>query len=486
LYRPEKNSVWKSLDWLVCSLYLVLALVGCLSIYGASYDFDNAGFFNFGQRSGMQLIWLASSIVLAVFILLIDANNFFSWSFLIYVGMIGLLLLTIVVGTEVKGSHSWLSLGPIKVQPAEFSKFAVALMLARYMSSYNFNMKSLRSVVTLTGIILLPVGLIFLQNETGSALVFFSLMLMLYREGMPGFILFVVVCLATFFVVGLKYGETYFLGATVTGQFVVLLLVFLLVCGMVMVYRNDRTTTRFLLLTNIPLLLVGILVNAFGWGYFNLYYLQLGLLAFSFLYLALQSILYRISQYVLIGLFAVFAAGFLYSTDYVFNDVLEPHQQIRIKVLLGMEDDPSGAGYNVNQSKIAIGSGGFFGKGFLNGTQTKLKYVPEQDTDFIFCTVGEEEGFLGSIFVLGLYLALLLRLIEMAERQRSAFSRIYGYCVVSILFFHIFINVGMVLGLLPVIGIPLPFISYGGSSLWAFTILLFIFLRLDADRSQRR
>jgi len=195
---------------------------------------------------------------------------------------------------------------------------------------------------------------------------------------------------------------------------------------------------------------------------------------------------YRSSTYLLIGVFAFFSAGFLYSTDYAFNEVLEPHQQIRIKVLLGMEDDPSGAGYNVNQSKIAIGSGGFLGKGFLNGTQTKLKYVPEQDTDFIFCTVGEEEGFIGSFFILALYVALLLRLITLADRQQSAFSRIYGYCVVSILFFHVFINVGMVLGLMPVIGIPLPFFSYGGSSLWAFTILLFIFLRLDADQQQRR
>jgi len=265
-----------------------------------------------------------------------------------------------------------------------------------------------------------------------------------------------------------------------------LLLIFFIICGMVVVYRRDLLTTRFLLWTNVPLLLAGILVNAMGWWVFNLCYLQLALLAFSFLYLVLQSIRFRVSHYLLIGIFTLVSAGFLYSTDYGFNQVLEPHQQIRIKVLLGMEDDPSGAGYNVNQSKIAIGSGGLLGKGFLNGTQTKLKYVPEQDTDFIFCTVGEEQGFLGAIVILALYLTLLLRLIEMAERQHSAFSRVYGYCVVSILFFHIFINIGMVLGLMPVIGIPLPFISYGGSSLWAFTILLFVFLRLDADRSQRR
>lgn len=478
--------MWRSLDWLVFALYLLLALAGCLSIYGASYDFDNAGFFNFDQRSGMQLIWLGSSLFIGICILLLDANYFFSWSVFIYLGIIFLLMLTVVLGTDVKGSHSWLVLGPLRIQPAEFAKFAVALLLARYMSAYSFNIKSLKGYLGVAGIILLPVGIIFLQNETGSALVFFSLMLMLYREGMPGIILFAVVCLATFFVVGLKYAALTIFGATVVGQFAVLLLIMIVVIGMVLIYRRDEQTTKTLLFTNIPLLLLGIMFNAFGWWVFNLCYLQIGLIVFSFIYLGFQTLRYHTSEYVLIGVFALFSASFLYSTDYAFNEVLEPHQQIRIQVLLGMEDDPSGAGYNVNQSKIAIGSGGLFGKGFLNGTQTKLKYVPEQDTDFIFCTVGEEEGFLGSVFILGLYVALLLRLIAMAERQRSAFSRIYGYCVVSILFFHVFINVGMVLGLLPVIGIPLPFISYGGSSLWAFTILLFIFLRMDADRSQRR
>lgn len=484
--RLDSNSVWRSLDWLVFALYLLLALAGCLSIYGASYDFDNAGFFNFDQRSGMQLIWLGSSLFIGICILLLDANYFFSWSFVIYIGIVFLLLLTVVLGTDVKGSHSWLVLGPLRIQPAEFAKFAVALLLARYMSAYNFNINSLKGFLGVAGIILLPVGIIFLQNETGSALVFFSLMLMLYREGMPGIILFAVVCLATFFVVGLKFAALTFLGVTVVGQFAVLLLIMVIVIGMVLIYRRDEQTTKVLLFTNIPLLLLGILFNALGWWVFNLCYLQIGLIVFSFIYLVFQTLRYHTPEYLLIGVFALFSATFLYSTDYAFNEVLEPHQQIRIQVLLGMEDDPSGAGYNVNQSKIAIGSGGLFGKGFLNGTQTKLKYVPEQDTDFIFCTVGEEEGFLGSVFILGLYVALLLRLIAMAERQRSAFSRIYGYCVVSILFFHVFINVGMVLGLLPVIGIPLPFISYGGSSLWAFTILLFIFLRMDADRSQRR
>jgi Bacterial cell division membrane protein len=486
LYRADKKSVWKSLDWWTVTLYVIIALVGCLSIYGASYDFDHPGFFDFSQRSGKQLVWLGLAICIGVAILLVEANSYFSWSFLIYIGMIGLLALTIVVAPDIKGSRSWLVLGPVNVQPAEFAKFATSLALARFMSSYNFSLTTPKNFMTVGGIILLPLLLIFLQNETGSALVFFALMLMLYREGMPGIILFLAVCFASFFVIGLRFSETYFFTLTSVGQFVVLLMILFVVCGMLLIYRKDSETSKILLIGNLGVLAIGIVVNALGWATFDLCYLQLAMLVLGFFYLLFQFLRYRSSVYLMVGLFAVASAGFLYSTNYAFENVLEPHQQIRIKVLLGMEDDPSGAGYNVNQSKIAIGSGGFLGKGFLNGTQTKLKYVPEQDTDFIFCTVGEEQGFIGSILMIGLYIVLLLRLIMLAERQSSAFSRIYGYCVVSILFFHVFINVGMVLGLLPVIGIPLPFVSYGGSSLWAFTILLFIFLRLDADQDQRR
>ena len=486
MYRDEKISVWKSLDWWTLSLYVVLAVFGCFSIYGASYDFDQSSFFDFSQRSGKQMVWLGLSLCIGVLILHIEANSFFSWSFFIYIVMMGVLLLTVVVAPDIKGSRSWLVIGPFSTQPAEFAKFATCLALSRFMSSYNFNINNSRNYIVVGGIILLPMMLVFLQNETGTALVFLSLMMMLYREGMPGIILFLMVCFASFFLIGIRFGEIYFLTYTSWGQFAVLMLALLVVCGMLLTFRKDHQTPKLLLTWNLIILSVGILVNVFGWWMFNICYLQLILLTLTFIYLAFQSLKTRSVRYLLIGVFAITSVGFLYSTDYAFDEVLEPHQQIRIKVLLGMENDPTGAGYNVNQSKIAIGSGGFFGKGFLNGTQTKLKYVPEQDTDFIFCTVGEEQGFVGSVIVLALYIGLLLRLITLAERQQSAFSRIYGYCVVSILFFHVFINVGMVLGLLPVIGIPLPFFSYGGSSLWAFTILLFIFLRLDADREQRR
>jgi rod shape determining protein RodA len=473
LYRADKISIWKSLDWWTVALYLLLAILGCLSIYGASYDFDKSGFFDFSQRSGKQMLWLGLSICIGVFIL-------------IYAALMGLLMITVVIAPDIKGSRSWLVFGPLSIQPAEFAKFATSLALARFMSSYNFILKESRNYMSVCGILLFPVLLIFMQNETGSALVFFSLMLMLYREGMPGIILFLAVCFASFFVIGVRFGDNYIFTLTSVGHSIVLLIVLLVTCGMLLIYRNDMRNAKSLLLVNLGILGIGVLLNVFGWLSFDLCLLQSGLLILSFLFLAFQSLIFRNLRYIFIGLFAIFSAGFLYSTDYVFDNVLEPHQQIRIKVLLGMEDDPGGAGYNVNQSKIAIGSGGFLGKGFLNGTQTKLKYVPEQDTDFIFCTVGEEQGFVGSFFVLALYIVLLMRIIVLAERQQSAFSRIYGYCVFSILFFHILVNIGMVLGLMPVIGIPLPFFSYGGSSLWGFTILLFIFLRLDADRSQRR
>lgn len=480
--NSEKISFWKALDWGVIVLFIVLCILGCLSIYGASYNFEQPGFFDLAQRSGKQFIWFVLAIVIAVSILMTDSNTFYSWSFVLYFGVLGLLAITIFIAPDVKGSHSWLILGPISFQPAEFAKFITALALSRFMSSYNFNLKNTRNVLIIMMLIGMPVLLIFMQNETGSALVFLSLLLMLYREGMPGIILFLVVCLASFFVVGLRFGNTFMLGQTSVGQFSVLLLVLMLMCIILVVYRQDFRNMKIILIGNAVAIIAGVLLNVFNVLNFNICMLQLCMFGATVLFLFFQALSYRNSTYSYIAIFVIASAAFLYSTDYAFDNLLEPHQQIRIQILLGMEDDPNGAGYNVNQSKIAIGSGGFLGKGFLNGTQTKLKYVPEQDTDFIFCTVGEEQGFIGSILVLGLYLTLIIRLIQLAERQRSPFSRIYGYCVVSIFFFHVLINIGMVLGILPVIGIPLPFFSYGGSSLWAFTILLFIFLRLDADR----
>ncbi len=471
------------LDWPILLVYVVLCVIGCLSIYGASYDFEQPGFFDLAQRSGKQFLWFSLALFIGVVILFMDSNKYFSWAFMIYGVLMVLMVATIFLAQDIKGSRSWLVFGPVHLQPAEFAKVATALALSRVMGSYTFSMKRLNDTLLVAFLLFVPFALTVMQKETGSALVFLSLMLMMYREGMPGIILFLAVCMVSFFIIGIKLGEVYWFGATSVGQFSVLLLVLVVVCGMLLSYRKDWRLVKIILVGNTVPLSVALLINAFGWVSFNLCLVQLALLAMTVLLLLVNTLVRRTSTYLLIGLFVLGSAGFLYATDYVFDNVLEPHHQQRTKVFLGMEQDLGGAGYNVNQSKIAIGSGGFLGKGFLNGTQTKLKYVPEQDTDFIFCTVGEEQGFLGSVVVLGLYLFLLVRLIIMAERQRSPFSRIYGYSVVSIFFFHFIINIGMVLGLVPVIGIPLPFLSYGGSSLWAFTILLFIFIRLDADRS---
>ena len=306
---------------------------------------------------------------------------------------------------------------------------------------------------------------------------------MLYREGMPGSILFTGVAMVIYFVVGIKYEEVLLWNTpTSLGKFVVLLLVQLFSIGMVSTYIHDKAKV-----IRMSALCVGITILALLFSeyviHFDIVWVQLFISAALIGYLVFQGLATRFTNYLMIALFSIGSIIFFYSADYVLNDVMEPHQRVRINVLLGLEEDPTGAGYNVHQSEIAIGSGGLQGKGFLNGTQTKLKFVPEQDTDFIFCTVGEEEGFVGSASVLLLFLALILRLIHLAERQPFKFSRIYGYCVVSVFLFHLFINVGMVLGLTPVIGIPLPFFSYGGSSLWGFTILLFIFLRIDAGRN---
>ena len=324
--------------------------------------------------------------------------------------------------------------------------------------------------------------LIIGQRETGSALVYLAFFLVLYREGMPGVILFSGVCAVIYFVVGIRFDEVFIADtSTPLGEFIVLFLILLFAGGMVWVYRKRWQPVRNIIGGTLLVLFIAYWLSEY-WIHFNLVWIQWGLCVVTVGYLVYLALSERQRSYFLIALFTLGSIGFLYSSNYVFDNILEPHQQIRIKVVLGLEEDLTGAGYNVNQSKIAIGSGGLTGKGFLNGTQTKLKYVPEQDTDFIFCTVGEEEGFLGSAIVLLLFMTLILRLIVIAERQHTRFGRVYGYSVLSIFLFHLFINIGMVLGLTPVIGIPLPFFSYGGSSLWGFTILLFVFLRIDSAR----
>ena len=481
----KRDSIWKSIDWTIIVVYLILVIFGWCSVCGASYEYGDYDLLDFSTRAGKQFVWIVCSFGLGFVLMMLDDALYDMFSYLIYIGLMLLLLVTIFIAPDTKGSRSWLILGSVSLQPAEFAKFATALALAKYMSAYSFTMKNWKNALMLAFLILLPMTLIICQRETGSALVYLAFFLMLYREGMPGVVLFSGICAVVYFVVGIRFADVMIADTpTPIGEFVVLSLVLLFVAGMVWVYEKCWQPARNLLAVSVGVLLVAYLVSAYVVP-FNLVWVQWGLCALAVGYLIFLSLSDHRLSYFLIGLFALGSVCFLYSSDYFFNRVLEPHQQVRIKVVLGMEEDLAGTGYNVNQSKIAIGSGGLTGKGFLNGTQTKLKFVPEQDTDFIFCTVGEEEGFVGSAAVLLLFLILILRLIALAERQPSPFGRVYGYSVLSIFLFHLFINIGMVLGLTPVIGIPLPFFSYGGSSLWGFTILLFIFLRIDAGRNRR-
>ncbi len=413
----EKNNIFKHLDWWLVGSYLILVIMGLFSVYAAVYDPDHSDIFDMSQRYGKQVIWMGTSLFLIFVILMIDMKFFTSFAYYIYGLWLVFLLVVLVFGTVVAGSQSWIQIGGFRLQPSEFAKFATALALAKYLSDIQLDLKEPKQLLRAFLIILFPAGLIFLQNDTGSALVFSSFILVLYREGFSGNFLIIGVVLVLIFVLTLLIGKWAMLAA-----------------------------------------LAAIVI-----------------LLFALMRKARKNILN------LVGIFLLVAV-FIFSIDFVFENVLQEHQKNRIDVLLGKTTDYHGVGYNVHQSLIAIGSGGIAGKGFLQGTQTKYNFVPEQSTDFIFCTVGEEWGFLGSAVVLMLFSFLLIRIIIVAERQRSAFSRIYGYAVASVLFFHIAINISMTIGLAPVIGIPLPFFSYGGSSLWSFTILLFIFIKMDSYR----
>lgn len=492
----KKKGIFGSIDWLTIILFLVLLALGWGTICGACYDFDGMdNLLSLSTRTGMQALWIGVSIAVAFVIMLTDDRIFDAFSFIIYAAMMVLLFVTPFVANDIHGSLSWIKVGPFSLQPAEFAKFATSLAIAKFMSSYGFSlMGSWRNMLGSFLLILLPMGLIVLQRETGSALVYFSLFLMLYREGLPGSILFAGVSAVLYFVIGIRYADTLiFNHSTSLGTFLVLLMILIFTVGMLYTYAPSAKDGDHVARTRSYTPLINVAVYGFGTVLlstlfclyvrpFNAAILIMAVLIVLAFYLIVRGLVDHLYRYCYIGLFALGSLAFFYSAHTILYKVLEDHQQKRVLVLLGLKDDPKGTGYNVIQAQIAIGSGGLEGKGFLNGTQTKLKYVPEQETDFIFCTVGEEQGFIGSSVVLILFLVLLLRIIQVAERQPYAFGRVYGYCVFSIFFFHVLINIGMVLGLAPVIGIPLPFFSYGGSSLWGFTILLFIFLRIDAGR----
>jgi len=447
--------------------------MGWINIYAAVFNEEHSGLLDFSQRYGKQFIWIIASLILAIFIVIIDNRFYFFFSWFIYGTCMVLLILVIIFGKEINGARSWFEFGGVSLQPSELAKFGTSLALASYLNTRRQDLTRFSEIAPASAIILFPAVLTLLQPDMGSAIVYFSLFIVLFREGMSPYI----------FVSGLLMILLFFLTLLTN---ILYLTIALIIVAVVLVWFTTRKWKLVLIGSGIFLLIEGTV-------YLLDHYIikSIGSELVLFISLILSGAAYAFYVYnkkaasvFIIYIFLVGSILFVNSFDYAFNNILPKHQKDRVNILLGFKTDLHGTGYNVNQSIISIGSGGFAGKGFLQGTQTKFKFVPKQSSDFIFCTVGEEWGFLGSGLVIGLYLFLLLRLILLAERQRSDFARIYGYCVVSILFTHIFLNIGMAIGLVPVIGIPLPFLSYGGSSLWGFTILLFIFLRLDASRTE--
>ena len=409
------------IDWWTVVLWFGIMIFGWMNIYSACYVENQSSVFDFSQFPGKQLIWMGGAMLVAAFILLTEPRFFSNTAYAIYGGSLVLLLLVFVFAVTVNGGKSWIPIGSFHLQPSEFAKFATALAVAKYLSAIDIDLRNTHTKLVCLALIAVPAILVFLQHDTGTALVFLSFIFPLYREGLTGAVLVIGGASIILFVLALLVNKYILLGA------LLLLALFYL-----FVWLNKRSSRDY----------------------------------------------WRTATVLAV------CTAFVFSVDFVFNNVLETHQRERIEVLLGQSDDLQGSGYNVHQSKIAIGSGGLVGRQYLRGTVTKADFVPEKHTDFIFCTVGEEWGFVGCTLLLVLYNLLLQRLITMAERQRSPFARVYGYCVASILFMHLFVNIGMVIGLVPVIGIPLPFFSYGGSSLLAFTILLFIFIRQDASKNQ--
>ena len=470
----RNNPLVSGVDWVTILIYVVLVLLGWLNIYAAVYDETHAGIFDLTQRYGMQMVWIVVSFMLAMVILLMDGKYWHMLAYPLYWITILILIGVLFVGKEVNGARSWIMIGPVALQPTELVKFTTALALARYMSTYSFSIHKWSCLLQVGVILLLPVAIIMLQNDTGSALVYGAFLFVLYREGFNRWVYVAAIMLVMLFIFSfLLTPET-------------LLVVLLLVCVIGEGIANGRWRLKLIYLAGVSL---GVILLYFGGNLLlknHLSFLVSVLISVgvSLLFVAVYAYRNRLGNvWRYVGLF-VGSLLFTFTVDYVFDNMLQVHQQKRILDLLGLESDLKGWGYNVNQSKIAIGSGGFFGKGFLNGTQTKYNFVPEQSTDFIFCTVGEEWGFVGSTLVVLLFGLLILRLMKMGERQQEPFGRIYCYSVAAIFFFHVLINVGMTIGLMPVIGIPLPFFSYGGSSLLAFTILLFVAVRLDATKRE--
>ena len=468
------RGVKQSIDWKLVISYLLLILIGWVNIYASIHSSEPSSIFDFSVRSGKQFVWILTALALALLILFVVNPRFWESSALpLYLFVLVLLVVVIFVSKDVKGSHSWFEFGPVKFQPAEISKITTSLLLATLMSQTNYRVTRFKDFMMTALIIGIPMLVILAESETGSALVYVGFLFVMYREGFSGWWIFSIIAAILLFILTLTaspyvslltlLGLVAIAGAISSGQighlFWINLGILVVMSLLPLLFRKFVNPESFL---------AGI----------KPMYILLGVSVVSITSLFIRGYRERKAHLSLSALAIIAGIALVFSTDFIFNNILQDHQRKRIEVLLGMKEDPSGVGYNVNQSMIAIGSGGFKGKGFLNGTQTTFGFVPEQSTDFIFCTVGEEWGFIGCLIVILLYVFMIWRIIIDAEKSREAFTRIYGYCVASCIFMHLFINIGMTIGLMPVIGIPLPLLSYGGSSLWAFTVLIFIFIAL--------
>ncbi len=469
--QSRRASLIGSLDWLTVVIYLLLVLVGWVNIYSAGYSEESSSMFDLSQQYGKQILWIGMATVLAIFTMTIDQRFFETFAFVIYGVCMLLLMSVLVLGVEVNGAKAWLDFGFVRLQPAEFAKIGTALALAAWMSRYSFNMNRSRDFMVMIGLLAFPMGLILLQNDLGSVLIYTSFIILLYRRGLSPIYLWMIALAGTIFIMVLSFSPLHVFEGIAIGVLIAL------------VVRRMWQELAWYAGSAVVLITLWWTGN-----YFEIWSLKLDLflnilVGANAVYWLLKTLTTRDKVTRMLVYFALGALVFTSSVEQVFN-IFDEYQQDRILITLGLKSDPYGVEYHVIQSLIAIGSGGFSGKGFLQGTQTKFDFVPEQTTDFIFSTIGEEFGFLGTFLVISLFLFLLLRLLFLAERQRSSFSKNYGYGIIGIIFFHFLINIGMVTGIGPVIGVPLPFVSYGGSSLWGFTLMLFIFLKMDARRME--
>ena len=464
MLQAKERGLKQSFDWALVVVYLLLMLIGWVNIYSAGHTAESGSILDFGTRAGKQFVWILTSLGLAGFILFVFSARLWEGVALpVYLFVLVLLAAVIVLGVEVKGSRSWFEFGPVRFQPAEISKISTSLMLAMVMGRLGFKMGRAKDFFTVAAVLAVPMLIILAEKETGSALVYLGFIFVMYREGLSGWLLMLIGMSVLLFIL------------TLTVSPYVAILTMLVIA----ILSNAVVSGKFWLWALVGGLFVGTFILLPQWVEDPIWILvaAVGAVAAWMLWRCFRR---PNSGFLLNTVISVIAGVFFtFSVDFIVDHVLQEHQRKRIEVLLGIKEDPSGVGYNVHQSMIAIGSGGVDGKGYMQGTQTAFGFVPEQSTDFIFCTVGEEWGFFGCLLVIALYVFLILRILHDAEASREAFTRIYGYCVASCIFMHLFINVGMTIGIMPVIGIPLPLLSYGGSSLWAFTILIFIFIALD-------